>query len=185
MGEGFTCVHAIPNSDPNCLNPLANVAHTLSLGSIVVVIVAILLARRHERRTIWTALRLEVEAIRSIANEGLVNKAAQNVTHVWTQLPASTVDQAIHEATLLRLSGDDIKALQDLRAPLASANTYIRDYFNIILARSHAGMGYSQANMNGGNDMVRDRLHEVVAVCATATARFGNRWIPAHWRGQL
>lgn len=101
--------------------------------------------RQQQRDTLLTALRLEVDAIKKSVELDLrlfnpttgmqderakqrltawqvEKEAAYHRSYVWTPLPFGTVEQAIHETHLLKLTLEQVVDLQDLRHGILRAN---------------------------------------------------------------
>ncbi len=111
-------------------------------------------AKRH-RATILAALQIEVETIQRGAEQDLEEfdlhvtntprtQAFSNEgepgfkrSFVWTPLPMSTIEQAIHEAYLLGLTKEQLKSLQDLRLRLLRINSHIDAKISVMSALVH------------------------------------------------
>jgi hypothetical protein len=93
-------------------------------------------ARRDEsrRRTILKALGLEIINLVTAVDSDMEAYQRQGDRYFfqWILLPVNTVQQALHEASLLRLSDLRITELQKLLLIIEKANAYVRTYFAAV-----------------------------------------------------
>jgi hypothetical protein len=144
--------------------------------------------RDEHRRTLWTALRLDVGIIEELTSADLQRfREPDEATpdqprdmqqpFVWTPLPVETIQQAIYEAAHLDLRQDDIEALQQFRNRIVRVNANVRAYFVMswVGATGAAGQGVTQLT-RAHNERIRVQFEDIVAVCQDVTARFQARW---------
>jgi hypothetical protein len=123
-----------------------------------------------------TALRLELigtrDAIDADLQEFATRRAAQFFP--WGRLPTNTVEQAIHEASLLQLSDPEITTLQNLARSLDRVNTYVANNFSAIWAEGGQTRGVPGATVVH-NDATKKRFEEARHACADLLSAWWNR----------
>jgi len=156
-------------------------------------------AERH-RATILSALQIEVETINRATIEDLEDfdlhvrntprtQAASNETEfgfkrsfVWTPLPMSTVEQAIHEAYLLNLTKDQLESLQVLRLKLLRVDSHNAAKISVMSAlvdntieqmREAYTTRWAGVRADNLNAILRTELGQVQSVCAKII-----KWLP-------
>ncbi len=146
--------------------------------------------KRH-RTTILSAFQTEVEIIHRGAEQDLEDfelhsrntprtQAASNESEVgfkrsfvWTPLPMSTIEQAIHEAYLLDLTKEQLESLQDLRLRLLRINSHVDAKIAVMsvlvdttvdqmqIMYSHRWAGVRADNLN---EILRTELRQMESV---------------------
>jgi hypothetical protein len=133
-----------------------------------------LMARRRDearRRTIMNALELEIINLITAVDSDVegYHRQGERYFFQWIPLPVNTIQQALYEAALLRLSEQRITDLQRLLLILEKANTYVRTYFPAVwvggpLPGGTASVGVYDALLFY-NDAINDQFLRVREAC--------------------